>query len=164
MWRHGDAFCAQVHHQQANDVGLAASQAAGVQVYLVAQAQHRLHDLEVSAKRHGLIAAAEGAPVGDDRIFVMQRHGTIRVLDAERNFYEQHNAAVHRGAHQIAEEATDLYWNELEWEHITDEEALEGFQAGLSWATILRKRPAFRAAFLNAAPNEPLQRVTALCT
>jgi DNA-3-methyladenine glycosylase I len=25
--------------------------------------------------------------------------------------------------------------------------SLEGFQAGLSWATILRKRPAFRAAF-----------------
>jgi cysteine desulfurase/selenocysteine lyase len=31
------------------------------------------------------------------------------VLDAERNFYEQHNAAVHRGAHQLAEEATDDY-------------------------------------------------------
>ena len=31
------------------------------------------------------------------------------VLDAERNFYTQHNAAVHRGAHQLAEEATDLY-------------------------------------------------------
>ena len=32
-----------------------------------------------------------------------------QVLDAEREFYEQHNAAVHRGAHQLAEEATDLY-------------------------------------------------------
>ena len=31
------------------------------------------------------------------------------VLDAERDFYEQHNAAVHRGAHQLAEEATDAY-------------------------------------------------------
>ncbi len=31
------------------------------------------------------------------------------VLDAERAFYEQHNAAVHRGAHQLAEEATDAY-------------------------------------------------------
>lgn len=36
---------------------------------------------------------------------------------------------------------------------VTDEQgvfervSLEGFQAGLSWATILRKRPAFRAAF-----------------
>ena len=31
------------------------------------------------------------------------------VLDAEREFYERHNAAVHRGAHQLAEEATDRY-------------------------------------------------------
>ena len=31
------------------------------------------------------------------------------VLDAERDFYERHNAAVHRGAHQLSEEATDLY-------------------------------------------------------
>lgn len=32
-----------------------------------------------------------------------------QVLDAEREFYEHHNAAVHRGAHQLAEEATDAY-------------------------------------------------------
>ena len=32
-----------------------------------------------------------------------------QVLDAEREFLEQHNAAVHRGAHQLAEEATDAY-------------------------------------------------------
>lgn len=31
------------------------------------------------------------------------------VLDAERNFYETSNAAVHRGAHALAEEATDAY-------------------------------------------------------
>ncbi len=31
------------------------------------------------------------------------------VLDAERAFYETSNAAVHRGAHQLAEEATDAY-------------------------------------------------------
>ena len=31
------------------------------------------------------------------------------VLDAEREFYELHNAAVHRGAHQLAEEATDAF-------------------------------------------------------
>lgn len=31
------------------------------------------------------------------------------VLDAERAFYERSNAAVHRGAHAIAEEATELY-------------------------------------------------------
>ncbi|MDQ1536065.1 MAG: cysteine desulfurase / selenocysteine lyase [Actinomycetota bacterium] len=32
-----------------------------------------------------------------------------QVLDAERGFYEKHNAAVHRGAHQLAEEATDAF-------------------------------------------------------
>ncbi|MCX5112427.1 DNA-3-methyladenine glycosylase I [Streptomyces sp. NBC_00378] len=31
--------------------------------------------------------------------------------------------------------------------------SLEGFQAGLSWATILRKRPAFRTAFNNFDPD-----------
>jgi cysteine desulfurase/selenocysteine lyase len=31
------------------------------------------------------------------------------VIDAESDFYRLHNAAVHRGAHQLAEEATDLY-------------------------------------------------------
>src|SRR3954447_14880812 len=33
----------------------------------------------------------------------------VQVLDAERDFYERHNAAVHRGAHQLAEEATDAF-------------------------------------------------------
>ncbi|MGW5318902.1 DNA-3-methyladenine glycosylase I [Nocardia thailandica] len=42
---------------------------------------------------------------------------------------------------------------------VTDEQgvferlSLEGLQAGLSWATILRKRPAFRAAFDGFAPD-----------
>ncbi len=36
-------------------------------------------------------------------------HKPVRVLDAERAFYEQHNAAVHRGAHLLAEEATDAF-------------------------------------------------------
>jgi cysteine desulfurase/selenocysteine lyase len=36
-------------------------------------------------------------------------HKPRQVLDAERTFYEQHNSAVHRGAHQLAEEATDLF-------------------------------------------------------
>ena len=36
-------------------------------------------------------------------------HKPRQVLDAERAFYEQHNAAVHRGAHQLAEEATDAF-------------------------------------------------------
>ena len=42
---------------------------------------------------------------------------------------------------------------------VTDEQGLyericlEGFQSGLSWATILRKRPAFRAAFADFDPE-----------
>lgn len=31
------------------------------------------------------------------------------VLDAERDYYERHNANVHRGVHVLAEEATALY-------------------------------------------------------
>jgi cysteine desulfurase/selenocysteine lyase len=31
------------------------------------------------------------------------------VIDAEGDFYRLHNAAVHRGAHQLAEEATDIF-------------------------------------------------------
>ncbi|WP_079053151.1 cysteine desulfurase [Streptomyces phaeochromogenes] len=33
----------------------------------------------------------------------------LHVLDAERDFYLRHNAAVHRGAHQLAGEATEAY-------------------------------------------------------
>ena len=33
----------------------------------------------------------------------------ISVIEAESDFYKLHNAAVHRGAHQLAEEATDAY-------------------------------------------------------
>ena len=33
----------------------------------------------------------------------------ISVIEAESDFYRLHNAAVHRGAHQLAEEATDAY-------------------------------------------------------
>ena len=33
----------------------------------------------------------------------------LSVIDAESNFYKFHNAAVHRGAHQLAEEATDAF-------------------------------------------------------
>lgn len=35
----------------------------------------------------------------------------LQVLDAERDFLLHHNAATHRGAHQLAEEATDAYEN-----------------------------------------------------
>ena len=36
-------------------------------------------------------------------------HKPRQVLDAERDFYKRLNSAVHRGAHQLAEEGTDAY-------------------------------------------------------
>jgi cysteine desulfurase / selenocysteine lyase len=33
----------------------------------------------------------------------------VQVLDAEREFYERHNGAAHRGAHLLSEEGTELY-------------------------------------------------------
>ena len=33
----------------------------------------------------------------------------VSVIDAEQEYVTGHNAAVHRGAHQLAEEATDFY-------------------------------------------------------
>lgn len=36
-------------------------------------------------------------------------HKPRQVLDAERDFYERHNAAPHRGAHALSEEATEAY-------------------------------------------------------
>src|SRR3978361_1257337 len=33
----------------------------------------------------------------------------LQVLDAERNFYLSENSAVHRGAHTLAAEATELF-------------------------------------------------------
>ncbi|MFT3715224.1 MAG: cysteine desulfurase [Gordonia sp. (in: high G+C Gram-positive bacteria)] len=52
--------------------------------------------------------------VRDDRPLVYLDSGAtaqrpVPVLDAERDFLLHHNAAVHRGAHQLAEEATDAY-------------------------------------------------------
>jgi DNA-3-methyladenine glycosylase I len=51
-------------------------------------------------------------------------------------------------------------YHDLEWGRpVTDERGLyerlclEGFQSGLSWLTILRKRPAFRAAFAEFEPE-----------
>jgi DNA-3-methyladenine glycosylase I len=51
-------------------------------------------------------------------------------------------------------------YHDLEWgraateDHVLFEKlCLEGFQSGLSWLTILRKRPAFRMAFAGFHPN-----------
>ena len=50
---------------------------------------------------------------GGNRLVYLDNGATSKkprqVLDAERNFYEQNNAAVHRGAHLLAEEASIAY-------------------------------------------------------
>ena len=50
---------------------------------------------------------------GNNRLIYLDSGATSQkpnsVLDAERDFYVNHNAAVHRGSHQLAEEATELY-------------------------------------------------------
>lgn len=50
---------------------------------------------------------------GDHRLVYLDSGATsqkpLQVLDAEREFYLSHNAAAHRGAHQLAEEATELF-------------------------------------------------------
>ena len=49
---------------------------------------------------------------GDNRLVYLDSAATaqkpLSVLEAERDFYLKHNAAAHRGAHQLAEEATEL--------------------------------------------------------
>lgn len=50
---------------------------------------------------------------GEHRLVYLDSAATSQkpnsVLDAERDFYAMHNAAAHRGAHQLAEEATELF-------------------------------------------------------
>ncbi|MGD1017031.1 MAG: DNA-3-methyladenine glycosylase I [Roseiarcus sp.] len=50
----------------------------------------------------------------------------------------------------------DEEWGAPEWDDraLFEKLALDGFQAGLSWLTILRKREAFRAAFDGFAPEK----------
>lgn len=53
-----------------------------------------------------------------------------------------------------------MHYHDHEWgrpvtsdDRIFEKICLEGFQSGLSWLTILRKRPAFRLAFANFEPK-----------
>ena len=50
----------------------------------------------------------------------------------------------------------DEEWGVPEWDDraLFEKLVLDGFQAGLSWITILRKRPAFRAAFDGFEPEK----------
>lgn len=67
----------------------------------------------------GLTGVRAGFPLlrrsvrGGHRLVYLDSAATAQkpepVLDAEMTFYAEHNAAVHRGAHQLAEEATDAF-------------------------------------------------------
>jgi cysteine desulfurase/selenocysteine lyase len=68
--------------------------------------------LDVEAVRADFPALAR--TVRNDRPLIYLDSGAtsqkpVQVLDAERGFYERHNAAAHRGTHLLGEEATDVY-------------------------------------------------------
>ncbi|HYB45900.1 MAG TPA: aminotransferase class V-fold PLP-dependent enzyme, partial [Streptosporangiaceae bacterium] len=85
--------------------------------------------LDVDAIRADFPALARTVRNGNPLIYLdsgATSQKPVQVLDAERSFYELHNAAAHRGTHLLGEEATDAY---------------EGARAKV-------------AAFINAAPDE----------
>jgi cysteine desulfurase/selenocysteine lyase len=85
--------------------------------------------LDVDAIRADFPALARTVRNGNPLIYLdsgATSQKPVQVLDAERSFYELHNAAAHRGTHLLGEEATDAY---------------EGARAKV-------------AAFINAAPEE----------
>jgi DNA-3-methyladenine glycosylase I len=57
---------------------------------------------------------------------------------------------------QLYRDYHDAEWGVPEWDSraLFEKLMLDGFQAGLSWITILRKRDAFRAAFDNFDPEK----------
>jgi DNA-3-methyladenine glycosylase I len=59
------------------------------------------------------------------------------------------------GQEQIYIDYHDEEWGVPEWDSraLWEKLILDGFQAGLSWITILKKRDAFRAAFAGFDPN-----------
>jgi cysteine desulfurase/selenocysteine lyase len=71
------------------------------------------------------------------------------VLDAEQDFYAQRNAAVHRGAHQLAEEATEAF------EHAREQVAsFVGADAGeLVWTTTAGCAPTSSGTWSPTAPG-----------
>jgi cysteine desulfurase/selenocysteine lyase len=69
-------------------------------------------DREVAALRGDFPILARTVRGGQPLVYLdsgATSHKPAVVLEAERSFYERHNAAVHRGAHLLAEEATDAF-------------------------------------------------------
>ena len=69
--------------------------------------------LDVEAIRSGLSRSSAAPSAAVATLIYLDSGATSQkprqVLDAERDFYTTHNAAVHRGAHLLGEEATDAY-------------------------------------------------------
>ncbi|MEU9880027.1 cysteine desulfurase [Streptomyces phaeochromogenes] len=68
--------------------------------------------LDVDALRKDFPILGRTVDSGDRLVYLDSGATTqkpLQVLDAERDFYLRHNAAVHRGAHQLAGEATEAY-------------------------------------------------------
>jgi cysteine desulfurase / selenocysteine lyase len=68
--------------------------------------------LDVDAIRADFPALARTVRNGNPLIYLdsgATSQKPVQVLDAERSFYELHNAAAHRGTHLLGEEATDAY-------------------------------------------------------
>ena len=92
------------------------------------QARRAIEDLapaEVEAVRADVPTLARTVRDGRPLVYLDSGATSLKptpVLDAEREFYEQHNSAVHRGAHQLAEEATDAF------EKARDQQLKRGFQ------------------------------------
>jgi cysteine desulfurase/selenocysteine lyase len=70
--------------------------------------------LDVTAVRADFPILHRSVRAGNPLIYLdsgATSHKPSVVLDAEREFYCKHNAAAHRGAHLLGEEATDAYEN-----------------------------------------------------
>jgi cysteine desulfurase/selenocysteine lyase len=68
--------------------------------------------LDVDAIRAEFPALARTVRNGNPLIYLdsgATSQKPVAVLDAEREFYERHNSAAHRGTHLLGEEATDVY-------------------------------------------------------
>ncbi len=68
--------------------------------------------LDVAAVRADFPVLARRARGGHPLVYLdsgATAQKPLAVLDAERDFYLRHNAAAHRGAHLLSEEATDAY-------------------------------------------------------
>jgi DNA-3-methyladenine glycosylase I len=68
---------------------------------------------------------------------------TVRAVETERSRCAWANSAPEYVAYHDEEWGTPLHGDDELFERL----CLEAFQSGLSWITILRKRPAFRSAF-----------------